>query len=89
MVTGKVGRTRLVTPDGTVLPRLSPSEVGQLQTFPADFPWAGRDVTRQIGNAVPPLLGAHILAAALGLPAPTSTCSRPATSLTPETSWIC
>ncbi|MEV4335479.1 DNA cytosine methyltransferase [Streptomyces sp. NPDC049590] len=80
MVTGKVGRTRLVTPDGTVLPRLSPSEVGQLQTFPADFPWAGRDVTRQIGNAVPPLLGAHILAAALGLPAPTSTCSRPATS---------
>jgi DNA (cytosine-5)-methyltransferase 1 len=73
IVTGKVGRNRLVTPRGTELPRLTPSEAGQLQTFSADFPWAGRDVTQQIGNAVPPLLGAHILAAALGVPAPAST----------------
>ncbi|MEU3690288.1 DNA cytosine methyltransferase [Streptomyces narbonensis] len=70
LITGKVRRNQVVTPHGTELLRLTPSEAGQLQTFPRGFPWAGRDVTQQIGNAVPPLLGAHILAAALDLPAP-------------------
>lgn len=69
-VTGKVSRIRLVTPHGAELPRLTDSEAGQLQTFPSSFPWTGRDVAQHIGNAVPPLLGAHILAAALDLPMP-------------------
>lgn len=71
-VTSKVSRMRLVTPLGAELPRLTHSEAGQLQTFPRSFPWAGRDVARHIGNAVPPLLGAHILATALDLSAPTN-----------------
>jgi DNA (cytosine-5)-methyltransferase 1 len=42
------------------------SEAGRLQTFPADYPWSGKDVSQQIGNAIPPRLAAHVLAAALG-----------------------
>lgn len=65
-VTGKVTRNRLQFPDGS-WGRFSHQEAGQLQTFPKDYPWSGRDVGQQIGNAVPPRLGAHILAAALNL----------------------
>ncbi|MFC7218859.1 DNA cytosine methyltransferase [Streptomyces polyrhachis] len=73
-VTGKIGRNRLVSPDGRDLGRFTASEAGLLQTFPRDYPWQGidNDVQQQIGNAIPPLLAAHILTAALGLP------SRPA-----------
>ena len=46
--------------------RLKVSEAGRLQTFPADYPWSGKDVSQQIGNAIPPRLAAHVLAAALG-----------------------
>ncbi|GGR61634.1 hypothetical protein GCM10010282_63390 [Streptomyces roseolus] len=69
-VTGKVRRLRLVAPGGAELPRLTHDEAGQLQTFPRSFPWAGRDAAEHIGNALPPLLGAHVPAAALDLPAP-------------------
>jgi DNA (cytosine-5)-methyltransferase 1 len=50
------------------------SERGVLQSFPPGYEWQGRAVEqqRQVGNAVPPLLAAHVLAALLGLPAPTS-----------------
>lgn len=64
-VTGKVSRNRLVSGDRE-LDRLKVSEAGQLQTFPADYPWAGKDVSQQVGNAIPPRLAAHVLAAALG-----------------------
>ncbi|MEX5305201.1 DNA cytosine methyltransferase [Kocuria sp. CPCC 205258] len=65
-VTGKVSRNRVRSPDGTDLGSLELFEAGQLQTFPEDYPWSGGDRAQQIGNAIPPRLGAHVLAAALG-----------------------
>lgn len=47
----------------------TPAEVGVLQGFPHAYPWQGADVKsrqRQIGNAVPPLLAAHVLSALTG-----------------------
>ncbi|MET8004477.1 DNA cytosine methyltransferase [Nonomuraea glycinis] len=65
-VTGKIRRNRVVSPDGVELERFSLAEAGRLQTFPVDYPWSGRDVGQQIGNAVPPRLAMHILCAAFG-----------------------
>lgn len=62
-VTGKVFRTRLVDVDGREMPRLTPSEAGVLQGFPADHPWTGRDVGQQIGNCVPRQLADAVLTA--------------------------
>ncbi|WP_374777004.1 DNA cytosine methyltransferase [Streptomyces sp. NBC_01310] len=44
--------------------RITAAEAGALQTFPANYPWAGNKGQQfsQIGNAVPPLLAAHLLA---------------------------
>ncbi|MDT0382566.1 DNA cytosine methyltransferase [Streptomyces sp. DSM 42041] len=44
--------------------RITAVEAGILQTFPSDYPWAGNKGQQfaQIGNAVPPLLAAHLLA---------------------------
>ncbi|MFG2823077.1 DNA cytosine methyltransferase [Kitasatospora sp. NPDC048365] len=69
-VTGKISRNRVVGTDGTELDRFSFSEAGRLQTFPTDYPWSGKDVGQQIGNAVPPRLALHILSAAFGWGAP-------------------
>ncbi|MFE2999155.1 DNA cytosine methyltransferase [Nocardia sp. NPDC059246] len=63
-VTGKVRRNRIMS-EGTEKARLDPAEAGRLQTFPIDYPWSGRGRYQQVGNAVPPRVGAHILAAAL------------------------
>ncbi|PWJ08778.1 DNA cytosine methyltransferase [Streptomyces sp. NWU49] len=70
-VTGKISRNRVVSLDGTELDRFSFSEAGRLQTFPADYPWSGKDVGQQIGNAVPPRLAMHVLCAAFGWKPPT------------------
>ncbi|MEU0333137.1 DNA cytosine methyltransferase [Streptomyces sp. NPDC006193] len=51
-------------------PRFSMNEAGMLQSFPPNYPWSGTAQAQQVGNAVPPLFGAHLLSAALGLPAP-------------------
>lgn len=65
-VTGKVSRNRVIASTGADLARFSHTEAGILQTFPPDYPWAGKDISQQIGNAIPPRLAAHVLAAALG-----------------------
>ncbi|WP_235831537.1 DNA cytosine methyltransferase [Gordonia zhaorongruii] len=66
-VTGKVSRNRVVLDGKRGERRFGPAEAGRLQTFPTDYPWSGRDVPQQIGNAIPPRLGAHVLAWLLGI----------------------
>lgn len=43
-------------------------DLAALQSFPADYPWQGNasEITRQIGNAVPPALGHAVLAEVIG-----------------------
>jgi DNA (cytosine-5)-methyltransferase 1 len=73
-VTGKISRFVVFQHlDEDVLyegPRFSMNEAGILQTFPPDYPWSGTAQAQQVGNAVPPLFGAHLLTAALGFPKP-------------------
>lgn len=50
--------------------RVTVEEAGVLQSFPADYPWQGSQSARyrQVGDAVPPLLAAHVVHAASGIP---------------------
>lgn len=52
--------------------RITPEEAAALQSFPPGYPFQGTRtaVFTQIGNAVPPLLAAHVLSMASGTPLP-------------------
>jgi DNA (cytosine-5)-methyltransferase 1 len=52
----------------TAAVRVTIEEAAALQSFPPGYPWAGSKSKQyqQIGNAVPPLLALHVLAALLG-----------------------
>lgn len=49
--------------------RVTAQEAGVIQSFPADYQWRGSKTSQfqQVGNAVPPVLGAHIASVALGV----------------------
>lgn len=67
-VTGKASRNKIkIVRTGDESRRFGPVEAGRLQTFPDGYPWSGRDVSQQIGNAIPPRLGAHVLNYLLGI----------------------
>ncbi len=66
-ITGKASRNRIRGIRGKDYGRLTVQEAGVLQTFPHDYPWSGRNQSQQVGNAIPPRMGVHILTAALGL----------------------
>ncbi|MGQ5576286.1 DNA cytosine methyltransferase [Streptomyces sp. ECR3.8] len=65
--TWKPGRPRTLTPSSIAIDAV---EAGLLQSFPADYPWHGAKgkAQEQAGNAVPPLLAAHVVSAATGIP---------------------
>jgi DNA (cytosine-5)-methyltransferase 1 len=71
-ITGKWKRNRIVALDAheTEMDRLTNEEAGVFQSFPYRYPWRGNDQAQQIGNAVPPWFGVHVLSAALDLGLP-------------------
>jgi DNA (cytosine-5)-methyltransferase 1 len=62
-VTGKISRFRIVDREGQEMPRFTHAEAGRLQGFPADWPWSGKDIAQQCGNACPVPLGVALLRA--------------------------
>lgn len=61
------GESQFASPE-TV--RITVPEASVLQSFPADYPWQGTKTAMftQVGNAVPPLMAAHLVAMATGIP---------------------
>ncbi|MCL7496332.1 DNA cytosine methyltransferase [Streptomyces sp. MCA2] len=68
-VTGKISRNKVYKSiaeyEAEKSDRFTIPESGVLQTFPHNFPWSGNDQAQQVGNAVPPRLGMHVLSRAL------------------------
>jgi DNA (cytosine-5)-methyltransferase 1 len=67
--------------------QISPAEAAALQSFPPGYPfWGNKTRTyQQIGNAIPPLLAAHVLAAATGRTVPLALLNRTPRPLPRET----
>ncbi|MFD5566599.1 DNA cytosine methyltransferase [Streptomyces cadmiisoli] len=63
------GESQFASPD-TV--RITVVEAAVLQSFRPDYPFQGTKTKQfeQVGNAVPPLLAAHVVSAATGIPIP-------------------
>lgn len=68
-VTGKISRNKVYRSvaeyEAKKHLRFTIPESGVLQTFPHNFPWSGNDQAQQVGNAVPPRLGMHVLSMAV------------------------
>ncbi|MBP1159816.1 DNA cytosine methyltransferase [Rhodococcus sp. PvR099] len=69
-VTGKISRNRVIGLGPSSTGRFEPHHAGQLQTFPSNYPWRGKDWAQQVGNAIPPRLAVHVLASVLGVEPP-------------------
>ncbi|MFD6490326.1 DNA cytosine methyltransferase [Streptomyces sp. NPDC060188] len=71
------GESQFASPD-TV--RITVAEAAVLQSFRPDYPFQGTKTKcfEQVGNAVPPLLAAHVVSAATGIPMPDSQPARTA-----------
>ncbi|MGW5879993.1 DNA cytosine methyltransferase [Nocardiopsis terrae] len=84
-VTGKISRNKVYRSiseyEAGRADRFTIPESGVLQTFPHNFPWSGKDQAQQVGNAVPPLLGMHVLSGAIRRSSPT------AAELASATTW--
>ncbi|MFE7411031.1 DNA cytosine methyltransferase [Streptomyces laurentii] len=84
-VTGKISRNKVYKSgsdyEAQRSDRFTIAEAGVLQTFPHNFPWSGNDQAQQVGNAVPPRLGMHVLSSALRGTAPSKD------ELTRSTTW--
>lgn len=65
----KGGESQFASPE-TV--RITVAEAAVLQSFRPDYPFQGTKTKQfeQVGNAIPPLLAAHIVSAATGIPMP-------------------
>ena len=72
--TEKRGEAMLASDRPAQSTKLEVWEAGVLQSFRPDYSWRGTRSKQyeQVGNAVPPLLAAHVLASIVGLPAPSS-----------------
>lgn len=75
-VTGKISRNKVYKStadyEAARSDRFTIPESGVLQSFPHNFPWSGNDQAQQVGNAVPPRLGMHVLGMALRGRAPSN-----------------
>ncbi|MGW0824195.1 DNA cytosine methyltransferase [Streptomyces sp. NPDC002845] len=84
-VTGKISRNKIYKGiaeyEAGQSDRFTVPESGVLQTFPHNFPWSGKGQAQQVGNAVPPRLGMHVLGRALRGNAPS------AEELTAASTW--
>lgn len=68
--TGEAHRWRWLDERGNDSERVSIEEAAVIQSFRSDYPWQGCRTRQflQAGNAVPPLLAAHVVSAATGIP---------------------